>query len=163
MNDQPDPTLIARMLRQFADAVVSGNLHRSGYLPAAILDQAGRLEAAQPAVVTRCVDNNVEAVRTMLRERAELGLAKLGVTTERTDLGTDDWLRHVQQELMDAAVYIQAALSKEECPDGCDGQGTIRGEDNGGDGSPQYPIYEVLRDCPVCAKRQPKAPTTAPQ
>ena len=43
---------------------------------------------------------------------------------------------------------------KQKCPSGCDGAGTIHGEDNGGDGSPQYPIYEVLRDCPVCAAKK---------
>lgn len=45
-----------------------------------------------------------------LRERAES--AKYGTTTERTDLALVDWLRHLQEELLDAAVYIEAALGR---------------------------------------------------
>lgn len=56
-------------------------------------------------------DSNVEAIRTRLLERSEVGLAKYGVTTERGDLSLYQWLRHLQEELLDAAVYIEAALN----------------------------------------------------
>lgn len=56
-------------------------------------------------------DRNVEAVKTMLDERAERGLRKYGVTTEREDLNAAEWLRHLQEELLDAAVYIEAILA----------------------------------------------------
>ncbi len=56
-------------------------------------------------------DSNVEAVREKLRTRAEHGLQKYGVTTERTDLGLIEWLNHLQQELMDACVYIERTLN----------------------------------------------------
>ncbi len=58
-------------------------------------------------------DRNVEAVKAMLDERAARGLQKYGVTTERDDLATRDWLRHLQEELLDAAIYIQAILNRE--------------------------------------------------
>lgn len=52
-------------------------------------------------------DANVEAVREMLRQRSEAGLLKYGTTTERTDLSAIQWLQHLQEELLDAAVYVE--------------------------------------------------------
>jgi hypothetical protein len=54
------------------------------------------------------IDANVEAVRQRLLDRSEVGFSKYGVTTERTDLSVLNWLTHLQEELMDAAVYIEA-------------------------------------------------------
>ena len=59
-------------------------------------------------------DRNVEAVRAKLLARSQVGLRKYGTTTERNDLTPLDWLRHLQEELMDAAVYIEAILGKAE-------------------------------------------------
>ena len=53
------------------------------------------------------MDRNVEKVITQLRSREEQGLLKYGVSTERTDLSTLQWLQHLQEELMDATVYIE--------------------------------------------------------
>ena len=50
---------------------------------------------------------NVEKVITQLRDREEEGLRKYGVNTERTDLTSLEWLQHLQEELMDASVYIE--------------------------------------------------------
>ena len=55
-------------------------------------------------------DKNVEAVRAKLLERSQVGLAKYGVTTERTDTDLVGWLNHLQEELMDAAVYVQRSM-----------------------------------------------------
>ena len=55
-------------------------------------------------------DKNVEAVRAKLLERSQIGLAKYGVTTERTDTDLVGWLNHLQEELMDAAVYVQRSM-----------------------------------------------------
>ena len=52
-------------------------------------------------------DKNVENVVTQLRDREEEGLIKYGVNTERKDLSTLEWLQHLQEELMDASVYIE--------------------------------------------------------
>lgn len=56
------------------------------------------------------VDKNVEAVRTKLWKRSARGIEKYGTTTERHDFSTNDWLLHLQEELLDAAVYIEALL-----------------------------------------------------
>ena len=53
------------------------------------------------------MDRNVEEVITQLRDREEEGMRKYGVNTERTDLSTLEWLQHLQEELMDASVYIE--------------------------------------------------------
>ena len=53
------------------------------------------------------MDKNVENVVKQLRDREEEGLQKYGVTTERKDLTTLQWLQHLQEELMDASVYIE--------------------------------------------------------
>lgn len=51
-----------------------------------------------------------EQVIKKIRERAEVGKNKYGVTMERTDLNTLEWLVHLQEELMDAAVYIERLM-----------------------------------------------------
>lgn len=42
-----------------------------------------------------------------IRERAEIGRAKYGTTMERTDITFLGWLKHWQEELMDAAIYAE--------------------------------------------------------
>lgn len=53
------------------------------------------------------IDKNVQAVRRQLYERMKAGVNKYGVTTERTDIDLMGWLQHLQEELMDATVYIE--------------------------------------------------------
>jgi len=57
-------------------------------------------------------DANVEAVRQRLEERAAVGLRKYGTDTARDDYDAAAWLRELQEELLDAAVYIEAALGQ---------------------------------------------------
>ena len=52
-------------------------------------------------------DKNVEGVITQLHNRERQGIIKYGVNTERKDLSTLEWLQHLQEELMDATVYIE--------------------------------------------------------
>lgn len=57
------------------------------------------------------IDKNVEEVRQKMKVRAEFGLQKYGVTTERDDLSYRDWLIHAQEEAMDLAVYLQRLIN----------------------------------------------------
>lgn len=59
-------------------------------------------------------DSNVQAVRQKLLRRSEAGFKKYGVTTERADLDFKQWMTHLQEELLDAAIYIERVLSKNE-------------------------------------------------
>ena len=49
-----------------------------------------------------------------IQERAKVGLKKYGVTMERDDLSHDEWLEHLQHELMDAIVYVQRLRTREQ-------------------------------------------------
>ena len=57
------------------------------------------------------IDKNVESVREKLLTRSKVGIEKYGCTTERNDLSEEDWINHLQQELMDAAVYCEQLLN----------------------------------------------------
>ena len=52
-------------------------------------------------------DAITEAVVVQLRTRAKKGKLKYGTTMERDDLSPLQWLQHLQEELMDAVVYIE--------------------------------------------------------
>jgi len=56
------------------------------------------------------MDKNVQAIRQKLADRAEFGMMKYGVSTERTDLSAKQWLIHAQEEAMDLAVYLQRLI-----------------------------------------------------
>jgi hypothetical protein len=56
-------------------------------------------------------DSNVEKLRELLLSRSIVGIEKYGCTTDRKDLGLEDWLQHALEECMDQAVYLQAALT----------------------------------------------------
>lgn len=55
-------------------------------------------------------DPIVEAVVARLRERSETGKKKYGTDLTRTDLSHKQWLRHLQEELLDAANYIEKLI-----------------------------------------------------
>ena len=57
-------------------------------------------------------DSIVAAVVASFLQRSELGQKKYGTTLDRTDLKTLDWVQHVQEELMDAILYLER-LKKE--------------------------------------------------
>lgn len=60
----------------------------------------------------RSVDSNVDSVRNKMKRRAEIGLMKYGVTTERTDLDLLQWMNHAQEEVMDLAVYLERSMAE---------------------------------------------------
>jgi len=57
-------------------------------------------------------DSIVESVLDKFKERSEEGINKYGVTLDRKDLSPLEWLIHLQEELMDATLYIER-LKKE--------------------------------------------------
>ena len=48
-----------------------------------------------------------EQVVEQIRNRAKIGKKKYGHTLERNDLTFLEWLQHLQEELMDAACYVE--------------------------------------------------------
>jgi hypothetical protein len=57
-------------------------------------------------------DSIVESVLEKFKQRSEEGIKKYGVTMDRKDLSGLEWLTHLQEELMDATLYIEK-LKKE--------------------------------------------------
>ena len=47
-----------------------------------------------------------------IQARSDVGKAKYGTNMERTDLSNLEWLNHLQEELMDGAVYAQKVMEK---------------------------------------------------
>jgi hypothetical protein len=55
-------------------------------------------------------DKIVQEVVDKFQERSEVGIKKYGTTLEENN--SDDFLNHLQEELMDAVLYIQKLKSK---------------------------------------------------
>lgn len=56
-------------------------------------------------------DKHVERVVNKYKERSETGIKKYGTTLERNDVDMLGWLNHLQEELMDATLYIEKLKS----------------------------------------------------
>lgn len=68
-------------------------------------------------------DTIVEAIVQKFQQRSDVGQKKYGVTLDRKDLSTYDWIQHTQEELMDAILYLERLkrdilekTDKEKCP-----------------------------------------------
>jgi hypothetical protein len=57
------------------------------------------------------LDKNVTSVVDKYIERATEGFKKYGCTTERQDIELIGWLKHLQEEMMDATIYIERVMS----------------------------------------------------
>ena len=55
-----------------------------------------------------------ELVIERIRQRADAGAVKYGTTLERKDLSFTQWLRHLQEELLDGAAYIEKLIDEAE-------------------------------------------------
>jgi hypothetical protein len=51
-------------------------------------------------------DSIVKEVIDLFRKRSEEGLKKYGTTLDRDDLSEMQWIQHLQEELMDAILYL---------------------------------------------------------
>ena len=52
-------------------------------------------------------DPIVQSVIDKFQERSDVGIAKYGTTLQDNQLTTLEWLTHLQEELMDATLYIE--------------------------------------------------------
>jgi hypothetical protein len=52
-------------------------------------------------------DSIVESVIMQFKQRSEVGIQKYGVTLDRNDLSTLEWINHAQQEAMDFVLYLE--------------------------------------------------------
>ncbi len=56
-------------------------------------------------------DKYVPAVKKKFEQRSQTGIKKYNTTLEREDLNFIDWLNHLQEELMDATLYVERLKS----------------------------------------------------
>lgn len=61
-------------------------------------------------------DPVVERVVDKFVGRSDVGYKKYGVTLEEDPSKMLEWLNHLQEELMDAVLYLQKAKEKYEAP-----------------------------------------------
>ncbi len=52
-------------------------------------------------------DSYVQIVKAKFEERSQRGIEKYNTTLEREDLNLQEWLNHLQEELMDATLYVE--------------------------------------------------------
>jgi hypothetical protein len=52
-------------------------------------------------------DSIVKSVIRQFKERSDVGIQKYGVTLDRNDLSTLEWINHAQQEAMDFVLYLE--------------------------------------------------------
>ena len=57
------------------------------------------------------VDSVVETVVSKFRQRSSVGIKKYNTTMDRNDLSTEQWITHLQEELMDATIYLEKLKS----------------------------------------------------
>jgi hypothetical protein len=57
-------------------------------------------------------DKHVQSVKNKFEQRSQTGIKKYNTTLEREDLNLQEWLNHLQEELMDATLYIERLKSE---------------------------------------------------
>ena len=57
------------------------------------------------------IDEIVERVVSLFRSRSQRGIEKYGTTLDKNELSNREWLQHLQEELMDAALYVEKIKS----------------------------------------------------
>ena len=57
-------------------------------------------------------DSYVQIVKAKFEQRSQRGIEKYNTTLEREDLNLQEWLNHLQEELMDATLYIEKLKSE---------------------------------------------------
>jgi len=62
--------------------------------------------------VDESVDRHVQSVKEKFEERSQTGIRKYNTTLERDDLSFLDWLTHLQEELMDATLYVEVLKTR---------------------------------------------------
>ena len=66
---------------------------------------------------TPTTDSVVQEVVAKFTERSRIGIQKYGTTLDREDLTPSEWANHMQEELMDALLYLtklKRALKEKE-------------------------------------------------
>ena len=63
------------------------------------------MKTTRPKPAPKC--STTERLVDQIRARHHAGLKKYGVTVDREDLTTSQWIQHMREELLDALAYLQ--------------------------------------------------------
>ena len=55
-------------------------------------------------------DTIVESVIEQFKQRSKLGMKKYGVTLDRDDLSTLQWMIHFREEMQDGLLYLERII-----------------------------------------------------
>jgi hypothetical protein len=61
------------------------------------------------------MDSVVSAVVEKFKQRSEVGQRKYGTNLDRKDLTVFEWANHMQEELMDAILYLEKLKRELSC------------------------------------------------
>lgn len=59
-------------------------------------------------------DSVVNSVVNKFKTRSDVGIKKYGTTLDRNDVSFDGWLNHLQEELMDAILYLERIRNEKQ-------------------------------------------------
>jgi hypothetical protein len=67
----------------------------------------GKTVTSRPMNIPSKKDIYVQLVKAKFEQRSQTGIKKYNTTLEREDLDLQEWLNHLQEELMDATLYVE--------------------------------------------------------
>jgi hypothetical protein len=97
----------AHRLMELMDAVISDEYKRKYRDAFRTLGHAIQEIEVVPDTKPIEADLILTKVMTKYYERSEMGIKKYGTTLENNSLPLMEWLNHLQEELMDATLYIE--------------------------------------------------------
>lgn len=72
----------------------------------------GKLDVQEPP--TELKDTIVKSVINQFKQRSKVGIKKYGVTLDRTDLSTLEWMIHFREELQDGLLYLERIIQDKQ-------------------------------------------------
>ena len=111
----PNPYLCKKCMKKFdkydglscLDAALERKAMDEGAVTKPIFPENKAYKSSTYEALGLIPDKNVSVVVDKMISRCNVGLKKYGVTTERKDIDFNGWLTHLQEELMDACIYIE--------------------------------------------------------
>ena len=112
------------LLKKIQEVKITTNeAHKIGFINIKALDEYFKSDKMWTQTTTNDTikeDSIVEAIRTQLKDRSDVGIRKYNTTLDRTDLSLLDWLEHAKQEALDFALYLER-IKREVKEKGLDG------------------------------------------
>ena len=92
--------------------IINGLLKHYDYIEVYPVFQRLHYKGKNRIINSECQDPVVESVRQKLLDRSNVGIKKYNTTLDSNN--SDNYFNHLQQELMDASLYIQKIMQQEK-------------------------------------------------